>query len=149
MVTTLREREALIVRTGADRAGDDIRVTLTLDLPEGAHIEPHVPAEPNLIPTILEVAGLTEVTIEYPEPVVQDLGWRGLTLTVLQGSVSFVVSGRAVPGCDELTGTLHFQPCVGGACLPPRTVVLQAPLTGSSVYSVLDALTASVPMLAG
>jgi hypothetical protein len=79
---------------------------------------------------------------------VKDLDWRGLTLTVLEGSVRFVVSGRAGPG-DDLTATLRFQPCIGGACLPPRTVALQAPLTGSSVYSVLDALTARVPMLAG
>jgi hypothetical protein len=120
-----------------------------VELPEGVHIEPHVPAEPNLIPTILEVTGLTDVTVGYPEPVVQDLGWRGLALTVLLGPVRFVVSGRAVPGSDDLTGTLHFQPCIGGACLPPRTVVVQAPLTGSSAYSVLGALTASVPMLAG
>lgn len=145
----MREREAFVVRTEADRAGDDVRVILTVELPQGVHIEPHVPAEPNLIPTVLEVGGLTDVTVEYPKPVVKDLDWRGLTLTVLEGSVRFVVSGRAAPGCDELTGTLHFQPCIGGACLPPRTVAVQAPLTGSSVYSVLDALTARAPMLAG
>jgi len=144
----MREHEAFIVRTDADRAGDDVRVVLIVDLPKGVHIEPHVPSEPNLIPTVLEVAGLTDVTVEYPEPVVKDLDWRGLTLTVLEGSVRFVVSGRAAPG-DDLTATLRFQPCIGGACLPPRTVALQAPLTGSSVYSVLDALTARVPMLAG
>ena len=105
----MREHEAFIVRTDADRAGDDVRVVLIVDLPKGVHIEPHVPSEPNLIPTVLEVAGLTDVTIEYPEPVVKDLDWRGLTLTVLEGSVRFVVSGRAAPG-DDLTATLRFQP---------------------------------------
>jgi len=145
----MREREAFVVRTEADRAGDAVRVILTVELPEGVHIEPHVPTEPTLIPTVLEVAGLTRVAVEYPEPVVKDLDWRGLTLIVLEGSLRFVVSGRAHPGGDDMTGTLRFQPCIGGACLPPRTVALQAPLTGSSVYSVLDALTARVPMLAG
>lgn len=145
----MREQEAFVVHTEADRAGDDVRVILTVELPPGVHIEPHVPAEPNLIPTVLQVDDLTGVTVEYPKPVVKDLDWRGLTLTVLEGSLRFVVSGRSEPGCDELTGSLRFQPCVGGACLPPRTVALQAPLSGSSVYSVLDALTARVPMLAG
>lgn len=145
----MREQEAFVVRTEAHRAGDEIRVILTVDLPQGVHIEPHVPAEPNLIPTVLEIEGLSEVGVEYPEPVVKNLDWHGLTLTVLEGSLRFVVSGRSGPGSDELIATLRFQPCIGGACLPPRTVALQAPLTGSSVYSVLDALTASAPMLAG
>lgn len=144
----MREHEAFIVRTDADRADDDVRVILTVDLPKGVHIEPHVPAEPNLIPTILDVAGLTDVAVEYPEPVVKDLDWRGLSLTVLEGSVRFGVSGRSHPGRDHMTATLRFQPCIGGACLPPRTVTLQAPLTGTSAYSVLDALTARGPMLA-
>ncbi|WP_448002301.1 protein-disulfide reductase DsbD domain-containing protein [Agromyces bauzanensis] len=137
------------MRTDADRTGDDVRIILTVDLPRGVHIEPHVPAEPNLIPTVLEIDGLTDVAVEYPEPIVKDLDWRGLRLTVLEGSVRFVISGRARPGGDDVAATLRFQPCIGGACLPPRTVPLQAPLTGSSSYSVLDALTASVPMLAG
>lgn len=145
----MREHEAIFVRTDGERSGDGVRVFLTVDLPMGVHIEPHVPAEPNLIPTVLEVAGLTEVSVGYPEPTVKDLDWRGLSLTVLEGSVRFVVSGIAHPGVDELTAALRFQPCIGGACLPPRTVKLQAPLTGSSAYAVLDALTTSVPMLAG
>jgi uncharacterized protein len=144
----MREHEAFVVQTEADRHGDTVRVILTVELPEGVHIEPHVPTEPTLIPTVLEVAGLSEVAVEYPEPVVKDLDWRGLTLTVLQGSLRFLVSGRLQPGVDAVTGTLRFQPCIGGACLPPRTVALQAPLAGTSAYSVLGALTTRTPMLA-
>jgi hypothetical protein len=145
----MREHEAFVVQTEADRAGEAVRVILTVELPEGVHIEPHVPTEPTLIPTVLEVAGLSGVAVEYPEPVVKDLDWRGLTLTVLEGSLRFVVSGLLQPGVDALTGTFRYQPCIGGACLPPRTVALQAPLAGSSAYSVLGALTARVPILAG
>jgi hypothetical protein len=145
----MREHEAFVVRTEADRAGDAVRVILTVELPKGVHIEPHVPTEPTLIPTVLEIAGICGVAIEYPEPVVKDLDWRGLTLTVLQGSLRFVVSGRLQHGIDAMTGTLRYQPCIGGACLPPRTVAVQAPLAGSSAYSVLGALTARAPLLAG
>jgi Thiol:disulfide interchange protein DsbD, N-terminal len=145
----MHEHEAFVVRTEAGRAGDAVRVILTVELPEGVHIEPHVPAEPTLIPTVLEVTGLTGVAVQYPEPVVKSLDWGGLTLTVLEGSVRFVVSGRPQPGIDTMTGTFRYQPCIGGACLPPRTVALQAPLAGSSAYSVLGALSARVPMLVG
>lgn len=145
----MRQHEAFVVQTEADRVGDAVRVILTVELPEGVHIEPHVPTEPTLIPTVLEAAGLSEVVVEYPEPVMKDLDWRGLTLTVLEGSLRFVISGRLQPGVDSMTGTLRYQPCIGGACLPPRTVSLQAPLAGSSAYSVLGALTARVPMFAG
>jgi hypothetical protein len=145
----MREHEAFVVRTEAGLAGDAVRVILTVELPEGVHIEPHVPTEPTLIPTVLEVTGLTGVAVEYPEPVVKALDWGGLTLTVLEGSLRFVVSGRLQPGIDAMTGTLRYQPCIGGACLPPRTVAVQAPLAGSSAYSVLGALTARAPMLVG
>jgi hypothetical protein len=145
----MREHEAFVVQTEADLVGDAVRVILTVELPEGVHIEPHMPTEPTLIPTVLDVAGLSGATVEYPKPVVKDLNWRGLTLTVLAGSLRFVVSGRRQPGIDAITGTLRYQPCVGGACLPPRIVALQAPLAGSSAYSVLGALTARSPMFSG
>jgi DsbC/DsbD-like thiol-disulfide interchange protein len=144
----MNERDALVVRTDAERSGDDVRVTLTVDLPAGVHIEPHQPAEPYLIPTVADVTGLSDVTVEYPAPTVKDLGRHGLTLTVLEGSVVFAVSGRVGAGTKRIGGTLHFQPCVGGACLPPRTIQWQAPLFSSCSYSVLDALTSGIGALA-
>ena len=141
----MTERDALVVRTDARRSGDRVRVTLTLELPAGAHIEPNQPAEPNLIPTVIDVEGLRDPQVEYPVPIVKDLGWNGLTLTVLEGKIRFGVSGRVDGELRTVEGALRFQPCVGGACLPPRTIRWTAPVTGRSAYSVLHALAPQFP----
>lgn len=138
----MSEREAIVVSAVATLLGDAVEVTLTVDLPEGAHIEPHQPAEPYLIPTVLDVEDLEDVSVEYPSPVVKDLGWKDLRLTVLEGRLTFRVRGRVKVGADRVVGTLSFQPCVGGACLPPRTVRWESPLTGTTAYSLLGALAA-------
>lgn len=138
----MSERDAFVVRTQAELSGDMIEVALTLDLPPGVHIEPNQPAEPYLIPTVLDIENLAEVTVVYPSPVIKDLGWRGVALTVLEGSVTFVVRGRVLAGMDRIRGTLSYQPCVGGACLPPRTVPWESPMAGATTYSILGAAAA-------
>jgi DsbC/DsbD-like thiol-disulfide interchange protein len=136
----MSERDAIVIRTDAAPAGDATRVTLTVELPPGTHIEPHEPAEPTLVPTVLEVQGVGGAVVDYPEPVVKDLGWEGLTLTVLEGAVDFVVTAQVPTAARRIRGTLRYQPCVGGACLPPRTVPWEAPVSGGTAYSVLGAL---------
>jgi hypothetical protein len=138
----MSERDAFVVRAEAERSEDTVEVTLTVDLPPSVHIEPHLPVDPYLIPTVLDVEGLDEATVAYPEPVVKDLGWNDVTLTVLEGTLVFVVRGRLRSGIDRVRGTLRYQPCVGGACLPPRTIVWESPVVGSTAYSVLRAAAA-------
>jgi hypothetical protein len=138
----MSEREAFVVRTRGERAGDVVTVTLTVDLPPSVHIEPHEPPEPYLIPTVLEVEGLGDVEVEYPTPVVKDLGWKDAALTVLEGRITFRVRGRLDTDLDRVRGRLSYQPCVGGACLPPRTIGWESPVTGTTAYSVLGAVAA-------
>jgi hypothetical protein len=101
---------------------DETRIVLTVDLPDGTHIEPHQPQDPFLIPTVVTVHGLEDVTITYPEPVLVDLGWNDIELTVLTGHLEFQIVGHRTQG-QPITGGVTYQPCVGGACLPPRTSV--------------------------
>lgn len=138
----MSERDAFVVRAEAERSEDTVEVTLTVDLPPSVHIEPHLPVDPYLIPTVLDVEALDEVTVAYPEPVVKDLGWNDVTLTVLEGTLVFVVRGRLRSGIGRVHGTLRYQPCMGGACLPPRTIVWESPVVGSTAYSVLRAAAA-------
>jgi hypothetical protein len=138
----MSEREAFVVRTDATLVGDKVELVLTVDLPTGVHIEPNQPAEPYLIPTVLAVEEVRDVTVEYPPPVIKELGWNGVTLSVLEGRLTFLILGRVRRGTRRVSGTLSYQPCVGGACLPPRTVRWEAPTSGTSHYSVLGALTA-------
>lgn len=135
----------MVVHTKAELFGGEVRLVLTVDLPAGVHIEPNQPTEPYLIPTVLKVEGLSDVTVEYPTPVIKDLGWKDLALTVLEGKLELVVRGRAQQGTKQISGTLSYQPCVGGACLPPRTVPWMSPLVGTSAYSVLHALAPRPP----
>jgi hypothetical protein len=132
--------QALTICTEAEQSGDLVRLTLTVDLPAGVHIEPHQPTEPYLIPTVLDVEALSDVTVDYPVPTVKDLGGNGITLTVLEGTLEFVVTGRAPAGTSRISGTLAYQPCIGGACLPPRTTRWHSPMSGTTAYSVLRAL---------
>lgn len=110
--------------------GEEVHILLSLDLPEGTHIEPHEPDDPFLIPTVVTVNGLDEVAIEYPTPVKKDLGWNGIALDVLEGQLTFVITGKARPD-TAVNGGLTYQPCVGGACLPPRTTVWSIPSPAS------------------
>lgn len=138
----MSERDAFVVRTQAELSEDMIEVIVTLDLPPGVHLEPNQPAEPYLIPTVLDIEDLEDVTVVYPSPVIKDLGWRGVALTVLEGSLTFLVRGRVQAGMDRVRGTLSYQPCVGGACLPPRTVPWESPMAGTATYSILRAVAA-------
>ena len=138
----MSDHQALTIHTEAEKSDDLVRLTLTIDLPPGVHIEPHQPPEPYLIPTVLEVDGLSDVTVDYPTPTVKDLGWKDITLTVLEGTLRFVMTGRVNAGLERISGTLHYQPCVGGACLPPRTIRWQSPVSGTTAYSVLHAFAA-------
>lgn len=108
------------VEASAWRDARTVEVTLRLDIPEGAHIEAHEPPEPFLIPTVAEFAGLEVTRVCYPEPVQKDLGLPGPPLLVYQGGVSITAVGTADVNLQIAQGTIRYQPCVGGACLPPR-----------------------------
>lgn len=138
----MSEFDSLAVDTDARRSGDDVTITLTVRLPEGTHIEPHEPPESFLIPTVLATDDLREARWTYPEPVTKELGYADMAVTVLEGTLEFTVTGTLATASEVVRGTFSFQPCVGGACLPPRTIAWEAPVGGASSYTVLRALAA-------
>lgn len=96
-------------------------VLLRLEIPNNMHIEAHEPPEPFLIPTVAEVDGLTDVEAEYPVPRRKDIGLPGAELLVYVGRIDIRLRGRPTGPLETLHGRVTYQPCVGGACLPPRT----------------------------
>jgi hypothetical protein len=109
-----------------------VDVVLTAKIPDGTHIESHQPPEPSLIPTMVEVDGIDQATVEYPAPVRKDLGFASaIELWVYAGAPRFIVRGQAPPEVGRVRGRLRYQPCVNGACLPPRTAVWEASLEGA------------------
>lgn len=123
------ELVALTVDPVINVTGDRAHIVLHVEIPDNVHIEPHLPADPFLIPTVVTVNGLEDVEIVYPDPVLKDLGWNDTALSILEGAVKFTVTGRIPSGTTSVAGGLSYQPCLGGACLPPRTAVWSVALT--------------------
>ncbi|MGH2984934.1 MAG: protein-disulfide reductase DsbD domain-containing protein [Solirubrobacterales bacterium] len=119
---------SITVEAVAARRGSQTEVILTARIPEGIHIESHQPPEPFLIPTAVEVQGLEGATVDYPDPIRKDLGVSDVVLSVYEGTPRFVVRGRVAPGAERVRGAIRYQPCVGGACLPPRETTWDIPL---------------------
>ncbi len=109
------------VKASARRRGDRVEVQLLLEMPENTHIEPHEPPDPFLIPTVVELEDLEVDSIVYPEPTEKDIGLPGAPLLVYRGGVRITAQARADARRQTLRGTIRYQPCVGSACLPPRT----------------------------
>ncbi|MDP8928158.1 MAG: hypothetical protein M3O70_06170 [Actinomycetota bacterium] len=116
------------VEASARRYADKVELTLWLHIPDGAHVEAHEPPDPALIPTVVEFTDLEARSVSYPEPVEKDLGLPGPPLLVYEGSISVTAEGRADETLQIARGTIRYQPCVGGACLPPREQTWQVPI---------------------
>jgi hypothetical protein len=100
---------------------------LEIDIPENCHIEAHEPAEPFLIPTVIEVHDLHDVEIVYPRPHRKEI-IPGAELLVYDNRIRVEIRGRLMNRAHTIAGRIRYQPCVGGACLPPRTDIWSAPL---------------------
>lgn len=119
-----------IIDVEARAYGNAGKVELTLDLyiPEGTHLEAHEPPDPFLIPTEVDFDGLEVIAVSYPEPTEKDLGLGGPALQVYEGTVSITARGRTDETVEFASGTVRYQPCVGGACLPPREQEWRTPI---------------------
>lgn len=109
------------------RRGERVRLKITLEIPEGIHIQAHEPAEELLIPTritLKEAEGLAMEEPVYPEPDELPVSWSEVTLLTYEGKIDILVpiqvAKDARPGGREVEGKLSFQGCTPGACLPPR-----------------------------
>lgn len=121
----------ICVEASARRQDGAVEVTLRLDIPEGTHIEAHEPPDPLLIPTVAHVAVPEATTVSYPEAVEKDLDLPGPPLLVYEGTVTIRARGPADDTVETAEGTITYQPCVGGACLPPRDHTWRAPIVGA------------------
>lgn len=118
----MRDPGTIRVQASARRtSAEKIEVQLALDIPERVHIEPHEPPEPWLIPTVVDFGDIEVTHVSYPEPEEKDVGLPGGPMPVYHGRVTVTAEGRIDEHLQTVHGTIRYQPCVGGACLPPRT----------------------------
>jgi len=105
------------------------RLVVTIDVPEGCHIQSRDPAEPFLIPTTLDLdapPGLSFGPASYPVGDVERFDWTPVVLRVYRGRVEIVVpvevAAGAATGRRRVTGRIRYQGCTANACLPPAEV---------------------------
>ena len=107
--------------------GENGRVVVAIDVPDGCHVQSHEPVEPFLIATALELddppAGLKLAEPHYPAAEPERFDWSSIVLTVYRGTIEIVVplevAATACPGPTTISGRVRYQGCTETACLPP------------------------------
>jgi thiol:disulfide interchange protein DsbD len=120
-VTPLTERSAA-------RAGEEVRVAIQVQLPEGVHVNSNVPRDTALIPVVLTVqppSGVTVLEVSYPEAT--DLEQVGAEELLAVYESSFTVGVRLAVASDMDLGVLtvpasfRYQACDEQMCYFPQT----------------------------
>jgi len=116
-------------------SGERGRIVVTIEVPEGCHIQSHQPAEPFLIPTTLDLvasAGLALGPATYPVGDTERFDWTPVVLNVYRGAVEIdvpvQVEAGANPGRRTVFGRVRYQGCTANACLPPTKVGVEVDL---------------------
>ncbi len=122
--------EALLERTDA-HASTAIRAAVRVPIPDGLHLQAHVPRDPSLIAATLTVtppAGVSVKEIVYPTPTdFQVPGIEGLQAVYekeLVVGVQFVLDATVRPGPVTVPGDLRYQACNDKQCFYPKHLKL-------------------------
>jgi len=118
------------------RVGGRLRVTLTLRIRAGWHVNAHGPGQPDLIPTRVTLGrGSLEATpdgaIVYPPA--QEVVLGGTRLAVYRGTalitLPLTVAANVRPGPAMIALRVLYQPCSDRVCLAPVTREIRVPVT--------------------
>jgi len=114
-------------------------IVVTIDVPDGCHIQSHEPAEPFLIPTTLDLdgsGGLSFGPATYPVGETERFDWTPVVLNVYRGAVELdvpvKVEAGAKAGGRTVSGRIRYQGCTENACLPPAEVGVEVDLEVAS-----------------
>ena len=115
--------------------GEQARIAVVIEVPDGWHINAHQPLDEYLIPTEVSLEPPEGVTLEglvYPEAVLASFSFSQEKLAVYEHTVTvgiaMSVAGNTAPGEYELPGSLRYQACNDTVCAPPKTVPFAAKL---------------------
>ena len=115
----------------ASVVADGQKVTVSVDVADGWHLNSEKPLQDYLIPTKLSLAkGQPLAKVEYPEAVIRKLGFQRSELSLLEGSVQLTGDlPDAVAGAVTTDIELQLQACSDEICLAPETLSFKVPLT--------------------
>ncbi len=95
-------------------------LSIALDFAPGWHANSDHPLNPDLIPTSLTGAGISNV--QYPAQKVVQLGFQQEPLSVIDGKVAISAQSTGAQAAD-----LTIQICNDALCLPPERVTFRLP----------------------
>jgi uncharacterized protein len=118
------------------RQSDDLRrLSISIDIPPGWHINSGDPGQEALIGTRLQLApevdGWRLERAEYPPGEAKHLAFQDAPLSLYTGRVelkALVTSTKGSPGAVTLPVSVRLQACNDEICLPPETATLRLPL---------------------
>jgi suppressor for copper-sensitivity B len=134
-----REQRATL-RLAADRTayapGETARISATVEVTPGWHLQAHVPTYDYLIPTTLALdtpAGWPAPQVAYPQPESYKFSFAEDELAVYAGTFRVAVELAVPEGTPDGPVTLHarlrYQACDDRQCLPPVTREADVALT--------------------
>src|ERR1041384_5468162 len=110
------------------KKGRVVRATVTMEIPNGLHVQSNKPLDKFLVPTKLDVetpSGMQVGPVSYPRAVMRNLKFSKGSVAVYEGRATLrfnvTVPTNYSGGSGEIKGKLRFQACNDGSCFPPIT----------------------------
>ena|ERR1700733_9588891 len=116
------------------KAGGTAKVTLSVLVDQGFHVNSDKPTDKYLIPLRLtwNAGTLESKDVTFPKPETAKLPFSEKPVSIFSGSFQilseFKVPRGASPGSNTLTGKLHYQACNDRECLTPKTINVTIPV---------------------
>ena len=115
-----------VVDTARLTPGAEVRLSLKVKLPANVHVQADKPRDPLLIPTVLTIDALKDITVtEIAYPPAMDLKQAGQKEPLAVFGSEFTVRVRAKlaadagPGDVIVPARLRYQACDENTCYPP------------------------------
>lgn len=120
-----------VLDANAVHAGSTVKAAVVAEIPQGYHVNDHVPSLDYLIPTELKLEPAPPFTVgatKYPKGSPQKFSFLDTPISVYQGKLvvgaEISVASSARPGTYTLKGSLDYQACNDRACFPPTSLPL-------------------------
>lgn len=115
------------VPNGTLKRGKSVRVTVTLNIPDGLHVNSNRPKGENLIATVVTPSGggLRFGAVVYPAGHDKVFGFSKNALNVYEGRVTFTfpvtVPSSFRGDTANFRVAVRYQACTDEVCYPPKT----------------------------
>ena len=110
------------------KKGRVVRATVTMEIPQGLHVQSNRPLDKFLVATKLDVetpSGMQAGPVSFPRAMLRSLKFSKEKVAVFEGKAmirfNVTVPANYSGGSGEIKGKLRFQACNDDSCFPPVT----------------------------